>query len=304
MRAKHLFLIAICTSILASIAQGAELTDAVLKRMRSEKRAALVIGNGDYKNFEALDNPVNDATGVAAALRDAGFEVILKTNATRNDIMASLDQFSEVLSRADVALFYFAGHAAQVDWHNYILPVAAKLEVKKGGAVSQLTSQVAQEAIDLDDVLKRLEAAEKKLNIVILDACRDNPFTAKALEATRTRSAGSAPIPVSAGLAPPSAPPRTFVAYSTAPGQVASDGVGKNSPYSGALIKALKVPDLKLEDVFKRVRNDVATATQFEQIPWDNSSVFDDFFFRIPSSVAAAEKAAKKGQQNTTFIPP
>jgi len=157
----------------------------------------------------------------------------------------------------------------------------------------------------LGAVLDRMGRANRRLNIVILDACRNNPFTEKALEIGRSlsRSAGQTPIQVGKGLVQNPAPPRTFLAYATAPGQVASDGTGKDSPYSGALIQALAVPSLKLEDVFKRVRSSVAQATHEEQIPWDNSSVFDDFYFRIPANPAAAE-AARKGEINTNFVSP
>jgi uncharacterized caspase-like protein len=284
--------------------RAAELTDAELKRMRTEKRVALVIGNGDYRNFQRLDNPVNDARGVATALTAAGFTVTLKLDATREQMIQALNAFDQALRSSEVGLFYFAGHAAQVDWRNFMVPVAARLDAN--GKPAELVGQVQQEAVDLADVLKLMGDAGKRLNIVVLDACRDNPFTTKALEVSRSlsRSTGSVPFRIGSGLAQTSAPSRTFLAYSTAPGQVASDGGGNNSPYSGALIEALKVPGLKLEDVFKRVRNAVATATNQEQIPWDNSSVFDDFYFRIPASVEAAKAQARKGQLNTNFVAP
>jgi uncharacterized caspase-like protein len=275
-----------------------------LKRMRSEKRVALVIGNADYRNFQRLDNPVNDARGVAEALTAAGFAVTLRLDATREQMIQALSAFDQTLREAEVGLFYFAGHAAQVDWRNFMVPVAAQLDAS--GKPAELVGQVQQEAVDLADVLKLMGDAGKRLNIVVLDACRDNPFTTKAIEVSRSlsRSTGSAPFTVGSGLAQTSAPSHTFLAYSTAPGQVASDGDGGNSPYSGALIEALSVPGLKLEDVFKRVRNAVATATAQAQIPWDNSSVFDDFYFRIPASVEAAKAQARKGELNTTFIAP
>jgi len=106
----------------------AQLTDADLKRMRTEKRVALVIGNGHYRNFQPLDNPVSDATGVAAALRGAGFQVILRLDATRQDMSQALDEFDQASSKAEIGLFYFAGHAAQVDWHNFMVPVSAQLD--------------------------------------------------------------------------------------------------------------------------------------------------------------------------------
>jgi uncharacterized caspase-like protein len=302
---KRWWVIAAVAGMLLPRMLFAQLTDADLKRMRADKRVALVIGNGNYRNFQRLDNPVNDATGVAAALRDAGFQVILRLDASREDMSQAVEEFDQALSKADVGLFYFAGHAAQVDWHNFMVPISANLDISRAAA-NNLAGQVAQETVDLSDVLDRMGRANKKLNIVILDACRDNPFTEKALELSRSlsRSTGQTPIKVGVGLAQSFAPPRTFLAYATAPGQVASDGSGRDSPYSAALIQALTVPALKLEDVFKRVRNSVAEATHSAQIPWDNSSVFDDFYFRIPASAATVQSPAKKGEINTMFVSP
>jgi uncharacterized caspase-like protein len=296
--------VAVSLFLVMRLLGAAELTEVDLKRMRTEKRVALVIGNGNYLNFQRLDNPVNDARGVAAALTAAGFVVTLKVDATREQMIQALTAFDQSLRDSEVGLFYFAGHAAQVDWRNFMVPVAARLDAS--GKPAELVGQVEQEAVDLADVLKQMGAAGKRLNIVVLDACRDNPFTTRAIEVSRSlsRSTGNVPFKIGSGLAQTFAPSRTFLAYSTAPGQVASDGAGSNSPYSGALIEALKVPGLKLEDVFKQVRNAVASATGQVQIPWDNSSVFDDFYFRIPASVAAAKAQAKKGELNTTFIAP
>jgi uncharacterized caspase-like protein len=310
---NSLFLIGLAALWLASSRSATALSGADLERMRQEKRVALVIGNGNYRNFTVLDNPVNDANGVGRALRDAGFEVILRVDATRDDMTAALQSFRESLQNADVGLFYYAGHAAQVDWRNFMLPVAAALAASRN--LDSLQQQVAQESIDLDTVLKLMDSSGantrgRRLNIVILDACRDNPFIAQAQELSRSlsRSTGKTPIAIGTGLAQSFAPARTFLAYSTAPGQVASDGPSdgkrRNSPYSGALIEALAVPGLKLEDVFKQVRNSVAAATRQEQIPWDNSSVFDDFYFRLPATAEVAGAAPQKRSVNTTFVSP
>ncbi|MFO1426528.1 MAG: caspase family protein [Steroidobacteraceae bacterium] len=283
----------------------AELTDADLRRMRAESRVALVIGNGGYRDFDELPNPPNDARGVADALKAAGFKVTLRVDANREQMLQAIDAFGRDLAHSQVGLFYFAGHAAQVDWRNFIVPVAASLAVDAKGA-DRLANQVAQQAVELGTVLDLMGKANNRLNIVIIDACRNNPFTSKAMEVGRSlsRSANKTPFRVSAGLAQTFAPPRTFLAYATAPGEVASDGAGRNSPYSGALIEALAVPDLKLEDVFKRVRNSVAGATANAQIPWDNSSVFDDFYFRIPANVPAAAERKERRGLNTTFVSP
>jgi uncharacterized caspase-like protein len=217
----------------------------------------------------------------------------------------AVEDFGTALGQSDVALFFYAGHAAQVDWRNFIVPVAADLDARKTRP-GALADQVAQESIDLAEVLAKMGNGKNRLNIVILDACRNNPFTTEALNLSRSlsRSTGKVPFKIGVGLAQSFAPPRTFLAYSTAPGQVASDGNGHNSPYSGALIKALAEPGLKLEDVFKRVRTDVAAATANGQIPWDNSSVFDDFYFRIPSNASLASTKPEKRGLNTTFVSP
>lgn len=305
MRGKFLFILAFLLLSSAVPCARAEPTDADLKRMRAETRVALVIGNGAYADFDALPNPPNDARGVARALESAGFRVTLRVDANRADMLAAIETFGRDLAAANVGLFYFAGHAAQVDWRNFIVPVAATLSVN-AKAADRLANQVAQQAVELGTVLDLMAKANNRLNIVIIDACRNNPFTSQAIEVGRSlaRSSDKLPFRVSAGLAQTFAPPRTFLAYATAPGEVASDGVGRNSPYSGALIEALGVPDLKLEDVFKRVRSSVATTTSNSQIPWDNSSVFDDFYFRVPSAALAADARKAKSGVNTTFVSP
>ena len=303
-RISAAFCVALCLGLHGPRLFAGDPTDADLQRMRREKRVALVIGNGDYRNFPRLDNPLNDARGVAAALGGAGFEVILKLDATRPQMLAALEAFRQALARADVGLFYFAGHAAQVDWRNYMVPVAAQLDADRDPEA--LVGQVAQEAVDLDAVFTLMREADKRLNIVVLDACRDNPFVTKAQAVSRSlsRGTGREPFVVGTGLARSSAPSRTFLAYATAPDQVASDGAGRNSPFSGALIAALKVPDLKLEETFKNVRNAVASATQQAQIPYDESSVFDDFYFHIPASATRARAQAQQSGPNTTIIAP
>jgi uncharacterized caspase-like protein len=305
MRAKLLFILAFALISGGVTVARAEPTDGDLKRMRAEKRVALVIGNGAYADFDALPNPPNDARGVAKALESAGFSVTLRIDANRADMLAAVDAFGRDLATSNVGLFYFAGHAAQVDWRNFIVPVAATLSVN-ARAADRLANQVAEQAIELGTVLALMAKANNRLNIVIIDACRNNPFTAQAIEVGRSlsRSSDKVPFRVGAGLAQTFAPPRTFLAYATAPGEVASDGAGRNSPYSGALIEALGVPDLKLEDVFKRVRSSVATATANSQIPWDNSSVFDDFYFRVPAAAIAANARRERGAVNTTFVSP
>ena len=260
---------------------------------------------GAARNFQPLDDPVNDASGVAAALRDAGFQLILRLDATGEYMNQALDQFDQALSKADVGMFYFAGHAARVDWHNFMGPISANLELSRPAA-NKLAGQVAHETVDLSGMLDRMGRADKKRNIVILDACRDNPFTEKALELSRSlsRGTGQTPFKVAVGLVQTFAPSRTFLAFARAPGEVASDGSGKDSPYSGTLIPGLggvgsesggRVP--AGAQLGRRGRPCSANS-------WDNTSVLDDFYFRISADAEVVKSTAKKGEINTTFVSP
>ena len=233
------------------------------------RRVALIIGNSDYRgSISKLANPANDARDIAAAMKKVGFDVDVHLDATRDEMNRAILNFKKRLHESDVGLFYYAGHAIQVNGRNFMIPVEANLDITDMRA-DTLADYVSLETVEIDDVLGRMAAAEPDLNIVILDACRDNPFAG--------RSRG-----LSRGLAQTLAPRGTFVAYATAPGQVAEDGSGNNSPYTSALVEAVNTPGLKLEDVFKQVRRDVALKTDGRQTPWENSSIFGDFYFTPP----------------------
>ena len=224
-------------------------------------RVALVVGNGGYaaENIPALANPVNDAKRMAKALEASGFEVQLVTDADQAAMRAAIEAFGEQLETAGgdaVGLFYYAGHGVEVRGHNYLIPIGAEI----GRAVEFQT-----DAVPAEWVLSWMEAAGNRLNIVILDACRNNPF-GKNRGGTQ-------------GLAQMDAPSGTLIAYSAAPGQVAVDGEGENSPYTAALAGALIEPGLRVEDVFKRVRVTVENATNTKQTPWESSSLRGDFYF-------------------------
>ena len=224
-------------------------------------RVALVVGNGGYApdNIPALANPVNDAKLMAGALETNGFEVRLVTDADQAAMRDAIEAFGERLERAGgdaVGLFYYAGHGVEVRGRNYLIPIGAEI----GRAVEFQT-----DAVPAEWVLSWMEAAGNRLNMVILDACRNNPFG--------EHRGGSQ------GLAQMDAPSGTLIAYSAAPGQVAVDGQGENSPYTAALAQALAEPGLKVEDVFKRVRVAVETATNARQTPWESSSLRGDFYF-------------------------
>ncbi len=219
-------------------------------------RIALVIGNANYASAP-LKNPVNDATDMAAALRAVGFQVTLGTDWTKRQMEDAIRAFGTKLRAGGTGLFYFAGHGVQVRGRNYLVPVGFAIGTE---------SEVEYEAVDAGRVLGQMEDAGNGVNIVILDACRNNPF------GRGFRSAEQ-------GLAQVTAPNGSFVAYATAPGSVAADGAGRNGTYTAALLEALKVPNLRVEDVFKRVRQTVARATEQKQIPWDSSSLVGDFYF-------------------------
>ena len=201
-----------------------------------ERRTALVIGNSSY-DTGSLRNPVNDADDMASALKRLGFDVILKKNATQQDMEDAIRNFGDHLKRGGVGLFFYAGHGVQISGKNFLLPIGARIDRE---------TDVKYRAMDADMVLDEMGNAGNPMNIVILDACRDNPF----VKSFRTSSRGLAIIP--------SAPRGTLVSYSTSPGSIAADGGGRNSPYTGSLMKHMMTPGLPIEEVFKNVRQDLS----------------------------------------------
>jgi uncharacterized caspase-like protein len=228
-----------------------------------EKRLALVIGNANYVNSNALQNPVNDANAIAKALKEVGFTVLLYTNSDLKSMKKAMDDFGEKLSKYTVGLFYYAGHGMQVNGKNYLIPVDASMKVEQ---------DVDYDCVDAGRLLGKMESAGTSTNIVILDACRDNPFA----RSWSTRSAGK-----EGGLAFMNAPSGSIVAYATAPGKTASDGSGKNGLYTEALLKYLNVPGLPLEDFFKNVRVEVERKSNKTQVTWEASSLKGTFFFKL-----------------------
>ena len=225
------------------------------------ERVALVVGNGGYnpQHIPPLPNPPNDARLMAGALEAVGFDVRLVIDSDIAGMRAEIEDFGKRLRRAGgdaVGLFYYAGHGVESRGANYLIPVGAEIE-------SAVEFEI--DAVPARWVLAFMEAAGNRLNIVILDACRNNPFG----------TGRGAPQ----GLASMDAPSGSLIAYSAAPGQAATDGAGDNSPYTEALAARLAEPGLKLEDVFKRVRVAVEDATRGEQTPWENSSLRGDFYF-------------------------
>jgi len=223
----------------------------------TERRTALVIGNSSY-NTGSLRNPVNDADDMASALKRLGFDVILKKNATQQDMEDAIRDLGDRIKKGGVGLFFYAGHGVQISGKNFLLPVGAKIDRE---------TDVKYRAMDADMVLDEMGNAGNPMNIVIFDACRDNPFG----KSFRTASRGLAIIS--------SAPRGTLVSYSTSPGNVAADGGGRNSLYTGSLMKHIMTPGLPIEEVFKNVRQDVVRQTGGKQIPWELSSLEGRFYF-------------------------
>ncbi len=221
------------------------------------QRIALVIGNANYKDAP-LTNPVNDARAIAKALGDSGFTVILRENADQRGILGALREFGDKLRAGGTGLFYYAGHGMQIKGRNYLIPVGASIERE---------DEVAYSAVDAQAVLDKMEAAGNGANIMILDACRNNPFT-------RSTRSGQA------GLAQMDAPVGTLVAFATSPGAVASDGAGSNGLYTQHLLDAMRKEGSKVEDVFKQVRANVRRDSQGKQVPWEATSLEGDFYFR------------------------
>lgn len=224
---------------------------------KGESRTALIIGNSDYAT-SPLDNPVNDAQDIAAILQKQKFHITLLTNATQKEMETEIYKFGKRLNKkSGVGLFYFAGHGMQINGANYLIPVDAAVES---------ASDVKYEAINAGRVLGKMEDADNELNIVILDACRNNPFSRSFRSAAQ-------------GLAQMDAPTGSIIAYATAPGSVAADGSGRNGVYTKNLIVRMQEPGLSIEQVFKNVRKDVVVQTSSKQVPWESSSLTGNFFF-------------------------
>lgn len=230
---------------------------------KTDRRVALVVGNGAYKDSPLL-NPVNDARAMAQTLRNLQFEVLYGENLSQNDMKRNIRAFGEKIRNGGVGLFYYAGHGIQIRGTNYLIPVGATI-------VSE--EEVEYESVDVGLVLAQMSAARNQLNIVILDACRNNPF------ARSFRSAEK-------GLASIDAPSGTLLAYATAPGSVASDGEGENGLYTQELLKNMRLPGASIEQVFKQVRIGVQDKTQGKQVPWESSSLVGDFYFSVVGPVS------------------
>lgn len=227
----------------------------------AEERIALIVGNGAYGSLGVLKNPTSDADLIATALNEVGFKVTLLQDASQTEMKRAIADFGRNLRRAGpdaVGLFYFAGHGVQSNGRNFLIPVGSNIRDEADLDVF---------TVDADWVLGQMASNQGGTSIIVLDACRNNPFESQFRSADR-------------GLARMRAPNGSFVAYATAPGDVAMDGRGRNSPYSSALAAAIRQPGLPIEKVFKDVRIDVLDETRGAQTPWDSSSLTREFVFQ------------------------
>jgi formylglycine-generating enzyme required for sulfatase activity len=255
-RAMAVLAVALCAFVLlASTAEAA-------------KRVALVIGNDTYDTLPALNNARADAKGMADKLRGLGFDVILRLNASRRSFGRALAEFEGKAANAEVGLVFYAGHGIQADGTNYLIPANAEVEVEE---------DLRYEGVDARDFLRTMKRAGTSLNIVIMDACRDNPLPKRTRSAARGLTVTAAPAGIKG----------TAIVYSAAPGQTAQDGPrGGHGVFTGELLRVLDRPGLSLEQVFKQTAIQVSRATNNKQKPWINSSITGDFIFNASAPAA------------------
>ncbi len=250
---------------------------------KSDLRFALVIGNSQYTHASKLKNPKNDSIDMAKTLRGLYFDTTLILDASKETIKKSIGTLLSKLKKdGGVGLFYYAGHGVQFEGSNYLLPI----ETKVGSEID-----IMKQSVNITSLLNGMRKIDSATNIIILDACRDNPF--KNVTRSGTRSASSKKsrslvriIPsLNSGLSKLDAPSNTIIAYATAPGKVALDGVGRNSPYTAKLIESMQRPGLTIGEVFRQVRSSVVKQTNGQQIPWESSSLLNDFYFKYRSLI-------------------
>ena len=229
------------------------------------RRVALVIGNGNYVHTPKLANPTRDAQAVARSLRAIGFQsVTVASDQSRESLIGALRSFAREAEKADWAMVYYAGHGIEVGGVNYLIPVDAKLETDRDAAL---------ETVSLEQVLSAVDGA-KKIKLVVLDACRDNPFAAQMRRTLATRSVGR-------GLGRIEPEGATLVVYAAKHGQTALDGDGANSPFAAALVKRMATPDIEINKIFRLIRDDVMDTTAGRQEPFTYGSLpgREDFYF-------------------------
>ncbi|WP_315777780.1 MULTISPECIES: caspase family protein [unclassified Bradyrhizobium] len=222
---------------------------------------ALLIGNSAYPDGEDLKNPINDAADLGGKLKQYGFDVVVAKDRTYKEMDTDLKAFRKTLDSYEVALFFFAGHGIQIDGVNYLLAVDTDAETEDDAKFSSLS---------LDKVVDAMAKSQASTRIIILDACRSNPWERKWHRG-----------PASRGLASVYAPKGTIIGFATSPGEVAYDGVGRNGTYTAALLQHIETPDCSIEVMFKRVRNTIAAASAGKQTSWEHTSLSGEFYFNL-----------------------
>ncbi len=244
-------------------------------------KVAMVLGNSGYLHANPLPNAANDARDIAARLGEIGFDVHLGLDLTRAQTLALVEDFSKALKPEDVALFYYAGHGVQIGTENYVIPVDADPGDEQG---------LVDQSVKLQTILRTMELRADR-RIVILDACRNNPFAEKLA----SRGVGE----TSRGLAKVEAGVGSFIVFSTQPGNVALDGNGRNSPFTTALLAHIGVAGEDIHQMMLRVRADVVAATGQAQVPWENSSLIDEVYLAGAATAPAAEPPAEPAAEPT-----
>ena len=225
------------------------------KRYSNENKIALVLGNSDYSHFSKLKNTLNDARDMRDILTKQGFDVLYLENGTLREMKKKVRAFAQKLKSGGVGLFYYTGHGMEVEGKNYLIPIGAQLPAK---------DEVEYESLAVNMLIDKMKNSHNRLNIVVLDACRVNPFD---------RGGG--------GLAQINNAKGMYIAFATAPGEVASDGSGRNGLFTKHLIKAIQKPNLDLEEVFKQTRIGVYNESNEKQSPWSSSNIMGDFYFLL-----------------------
>jgi len=265
------------------------LATAAPRLIAQESRHALVIGNNAYLHARPLDNPTNDATSIADSLEQVGFEVTLRTDTDLKSLKGAVREFVQKLPKGAVALVFYAGHGVQVKGQNYLIPIDAEMAEEY---------EVPDETLPMDTLMRGLEQAGTALNILILDCCRDDPYS-RSWRGTRS-AAGTGGLVMPADM-----PQGMFIAFSTSPGRTAEDGDGKNSPYSAALAKELLTPGMDFEKVFKNVGAQVAKTTGGLQEPWVNTKFYGSFVFNPgPATTTTTPGTPPVPMANTTTSNP
>ncbi len=233
-----------------------------LKEMAQEQRTALIIGNSKYKH-KYLKNTVNDAQAVKTFLENRGFDVMYLINSNKVQMEKAIKKFGNKIKKGGVGLFYYAGHGAEVEGKNYLIPLNANIESE---------DDIGYYSVGLDLIIRKLDRANNRLNIVILDACRNNPYERSF---SRSGSGGLSALQDANGM---------YIAYATSPNATASDGDGENGLFTEILLSNMSKTD-ELDRVFKNTRREVKEKTKGKQRPWTSSSVDGDFYFTLPSKL-------------------